>query len=248
MKYLLLVSLIAGGAGTAQAATLFNNGPAIDGGSALSVVREGGVLFGVPAMSGPGRNFSVADNFTVTGAGWVVQDLTFFAYQIDGGGGFGFGDVTWSVVSGDANTGAVLASGITSVRSGGLLGYRVESANLQDTTRPVLQLNADVPDFNLVSGSYWLRWSFSYSGVPLDLYQPPVASGATGNALRRGGTSNFYVWAIDPGDSLGMELPFMINGTLIPIPEPSTYTMMLAGVLGVVGFIRHRRKDLPDLK
>ena len=215
MRRLIAFGLIAAAAGPAQAATLFDNGPAVTDVPARSIIRTGGAMFGVPAMSGPGLTYSVADNFTVGGGTWIVTDLSFFAYQFNAGGAFKFTNVSWSVVSGDVNLGTVVASGTTAVSNGGLLGYRVSPSKLQATERAIFKLDADVPDFTLAPGSYWLRWRFGFPGPEVrDYYQPPVASGATGNANVAWGGTNPYVWAIDAGDHLGNDLPFVINGTV----------------------------------
>jgi hypothetical protein len=238
MKHLIAFSLIAAAAGSAQAVTLFNNGAAVSGSPALSVIRTGGTTFGIGAQGSVPN--SVADNFTVGGAGWVVQDLSFFSYQTGAANVFTFTNVAWSVISGDVNTGTVVASGTTNVTNGGLLGYRVTSTTLTDTNRAIFQLNADVTDFNLAAGSYWLRWTMNGT-LASGPWQPPLASGAVGNAQQALGAAGAYAQAIDGGDTLGYEIPFVINGTVNPIPEPSTYALMVAGGLAVVGLARRRR-------
>jgi hypothetical protein len=47
---------------------------------------------------------------------------------------------------------------------------------------------------------------------------------------------------MDPGDNLGNEFPFVINGTVNPVPEPATSALMLGGALAVAGVVRRRRK------
>lgn len=257
MKLLIAFGLIAAAAAVpAHADTLFDNGAAVEvtlpGSPGRSVVREGGLLFGQDATSNPGMvNWSVADNFTVGGAGWIVQDLSFFAYADGSAKNFLFTDVVWNVISGDVNTGTLVASGTTMATNGGLVGYRVGPNDLNNTDRAIFQINANVPDFNLAAGSYWLTWSFTglRSSDPKDYrYQPPVASGAAGNAQVSIQFGLPYVWSMDPGDELGMEFPFVINGTVVPVPEPSTYALMLAGGLAVVGLGRCRRREQPDDK
>lgn len=247
MKSLIAISLIAAAALPAKAVTLFNNGPAVND-SGLSVIRPGGVLFGKAAATVPGDGtYSVADNFTVGGGSWTVQDLSFFSYQGGAAKTFTFTDVIWSVTAGDVETGTVVASGTTRAKNGGLLGYRVEQSAQTDTDRAIYQINADVPDFNLAAGSYWLRWSFAGSLDSVQTqyrYQPPVFDAKSGNAnISLGG--NPYVWAMDPGDQLGNEFPFVINGTVNPVPEPATSALMLGGALAVASVVRRRRKAHP---
>lgn len=237
MKHLIAFSLIAAAAGSAQAITLFNNGAAVSGSPALSVIRTGGTLFGIGAQGSIPN--SVADNFSVGGFGWTVQDLSFFSYQTGAANTFTFTNVAWSVISGDVNTGSVVASGTTAVTNGGLQGYRVTPTTLTNTDRAIFRLDANVTDFNLNAGSYWLRWTMNGT-LASGPWQPPLASGVTGNAQQALGAGAFAP-AIDAGDGLGLEVPFIINGTINPIPEPSTYALMLAGGLAVVGLARRRR-------
>lgn len=241
MKQVIAIGLLAVAAGSAQAITLWNNGAAVSGTpgpSATSVIRAGGTLLGIGA-----QNFvpnTVADNFTVTGAGWLVQDLSFFSYQSFAASVFTFSSVTWSVVSGDVNTGSVVATGTTGASNGGLQGYRVSATTLTNTDRAIFRLDLNVVDFNLNAGSYWLRWSMAGTATS-GPFQPPVASGAVGNAQQALGGTGAFALVLDAGDGLGNELPFVINGTINPIPEPSTYLMLLAGGLAVAGVVRRRR-------
>jgi hypothetical protein len=248
LKNLIAISLIAAAALPAKAVTLFNNGPAVND-RGLSVARPGGAIFGFTAEKAApgyvgGPNNWVADNFTVVGDSWIVEDFSFFAYQGGAATKFTFTDVAWSVVAGDVQTGTVVASGTTLARSGGLLGYRVEPKELTNTDRAIYQINTDVPDFQLAAGKYWLRWTFiafPFSEAEKYRYQPPVFDAKSGNAnISRGG--NPYVWAMDPGDNLGNEFPFVINGTVNPVPEPATSALMLGGALAVAGVVRRRRK------
>lgn len=120
MKQLFVMSALAIAAiGGAQAPVLFNNGAAVSGMPPLSVVRAGGTALGFGAQST--LNNLVGDDFSVAGANWNVASFSFFAYQSNATA-FGFTAATWSVISGDVNTGTVVASGATSATSGGLLG------------------------------------------------------------------------------------------------------------------------------
>lgn len=234
MKHLISLALLAA-LGSAQAAELYSNGPAVQGTPPLSVIRVGGTLLGAGAQ-GAVPNL-VADDFTVAGAGWTVEGLSFFSYQTGAASVFTFSNVVWSVVSGDVSTGAVVASGTTAATNGGLQGYRVSSTTLADTNRAIFRVNLDVPDFNLAAGNYWLRWGLTGS-LASGPWQPPTADGVFGNAQQSLSNAAF-AGVVDAGDGLGVEFPFVIQGSVVP--EPGTWALMLAGGLAVAGLARRRR-------
>ena len=221
---------------SAQAVTLYNNGPVVNG-SGLSVLTTPATTFGFGAQTA--SNNAVADDFTVAaGQTWNVESISFYGYQT-GSTSFTFQNATWSVVSGDVNTGTVVASGSTAVTSGGRVGYRVTSTTLTDTTRGIYNAVADVSDFSLGAGTYWLRWSLTGS-LASGPWQPPTSDAATGNAAQSTSGGAFATLA-EAGSGLSVSLPFTLSGTVTAVPEPSSVAMMLAGVAALAGVARRRR-------
>jgi hypothetical protein len=230
------LSLLVSAVGSAQAVDLFNNGAVVSGTPPISVIRPGGTLFG----AGQQANIPnlVADNFTVGGPGWNVESLSFFGYQSFAAQAFTFTGATWSVISGDVNTGTVIASGTgAAVTNGGLQGFRVTATTLTNTDRAIFRVNVDVPDFNLAPGNYWLRWGLTGS-LASGPWQPPTASGAVGNAQQSLANGAFAA-VVDAGDGLGMEFPFIVVGSVVP--EPSTWALMLAGGIAITRLAKRRR-------
>ncbi len=237
-KFMLMAAAaFAVSASASQAAVLYDNGPVVDG-SGLSILTPPVSTLGFGAQSI--SNNAVADNFSIVGAGWNISSLDFYSYQT-GSVGFTFTSATWSIVSGnDVNTGVVVASGTTAVTDGGLLGYRVTNTTLTNTQRPIYRLNADVADFSLGAGDYFLTWSLA-GNIASGPWVPPVdGSLGAGNGLQAttGGSFNTLVEA---GSGLSVELPFSINGAVAgAVPEPATWAMMIGG-LGLVGASMRRR-------
>jgi hypothetical protein len=235
-KTLLAVGLLTA-FGSAQSQLLYSNGPVASGGPPpISVIRTGGTLFG----AGQQANLPnlVGDDFTVTGPGWNVTSLSFFGYQSFVASAFTFTGASWAIVSGDVNAGTVVASGTgAAVTNGGLQGYRVTATTLTNTDRAIFQVNVDIPDVTLPAGNYWLRWGLTGTAAS-GPWQPPTSDGVVGNAVQSLANAPFAA-VVDAGDTLGVEFPFTIQGSVVP--EPSTYALMLAGGLAVAGFARRRR-------
>ena len=222
------LSLLAAMAAGAQAAELYSNGPAVgsNGKSVLAAADET-LGFSMKAVS----NLAVADDFTVTGHGWLVSSLDFFAYQ-NNATAFTLQNVSWSILSGDVNNGVVAASGTTALANGGLVGYRVNASTPTNTARRIFLASADIPDVALDAGQYWLRWSMT-GVLTSGPWQPPTADSRTGNAKATLGGGPFATLA-DARSAKTVELPFVINGTPIsPVPEPSTWLLMLGGGLAL---------------
>lgn len=235
-KSLLAVGLLTA-FGSTHAVELYSNGPVASGGPpAISVIRTGGTLFGAGAQANIPN--LVGDDFTVTGPGWNVESLSFFGYQSFAASAFTFTGATWAIVSGDVNAGTVLASGTgAAVTNGGLAGYRVTATTLTNTDRAIFRVDVDIPDITLAPGNYWLRWGLTGSAAS-GPWQPPTSDGMVGNAVQSLANAAFNP-VVDAGDGLGVEFPFIIQGSVVP--EPGTYALMLAGGLAVAGFVRRRR-------
>lgn len=213
-----------------HAALLILNGPVVNE-SGLSVLRPGATTLGIRAQSSIPN--LVATGFSVpAGENWNVSDISFYSYQT-GASGFTFQTATWSVISGDVNTGTIVASGTTNLTNAGLVGYRVTSATLSNTDRAIFEANADVTDFSLSAGDYFLRWGLtgSLSSGP---WQPPTSDGAIGNSFQSLAGGPFAPW-VDGGDSLGAVFPFAMYGTATTTVEPGVIPEP-ASVLGL-GFL-----------
>jgi hypothetical protein len=214
------------------------NGPGVNAG--LSVLESPSTTFGTGSNSGQ----RIADNFTVTGAGWNVQSLDFFGYQTQAGGGvFTFTSVTWSILAGtDPNAVTVVASGSTAVTSGGLQGFRVTSTTLTNIDRGIYKMNADIPDVVLSAGSYFLSWSLAGTGASGPFVTPVIGSVGTGNYFFQSITTpGPYTAGLTGGSSLPFDVPFAIQGAVIAVPEPTSLALMLAGGFAVAGIARRRR-------
>lgn len=235
----LVIAMLSLAAGATSAAQLHNNG-AVVAPNGYSMLSPGALTYGVGAQSI--EDNAVADDFTITGNGWNIADFSFYAYQT-GLAGFSYSAASWAIIAGaNANNGTVVASGVSALTNGGLLGYR------QDQTRGIYQLNADIDDVTLGAGHYWLAWTLEGDASASGPWVPPVADGRTGNAQQSFG-SEPYALLTDSGNGRTMELPFVINGTAVTVaavPEPQTYAMLLGG-LGLLGWTARRRHALHAL-
>ncbi len=237
MKKLTIFALAAI-AGSSQAVLLFNNGNVINGtnanGQPISSFAAPSSLYGFGCQQV--SNSSAADNFVATN-NWTVQGFTVFSFQAQSSGNaFTFTNVQWSLVSGDVNTGTVVASGSAAPANQGFVGYRVAATAPLNTTRPIYALGVTGLNINLTNGTnYWLRWSLdgTLSSGPWAI---PIPGRTTGNGQQSiaGGSFNTFV---DNGNGFNVELPMLIHGI---VPEPTTMLALSAGIAAIVA--RRRRK------
>lgn len=233
IKSLLTLAALATATTASQAATLHDNGPVVAAnGKSTMTAPQATLGFSIKK----GSNHAVADDFTVGGAGWVVDSIDFFAYQ-NNAASFTLQTVSWSIMAGDVNNGTLVASGITTLTNGGLVGQRVAANPLDAISRPIYRANADIADVNLAAGHYWLRWNMtgSLSSGP---WQSPAAGVLAGNSMKSVSGAAFTT-IVDGGATL--EMPFVLNGTVNAVPEPSGALMLLAGGLAVAAIVRRRR-------
>jgi hypothetical protein len=213
-------------------------------GAHRSAISPGSTTFGSSASGA----FRLADNFTVTGAGWTVSSFQFFGY-LTGATAPGATALTlriWdntpgaagsNIIFGDTTTNRLTSTGFA-VGPGGQAIYRTTDTDTAGATRRIQQLTANV-NLTLAAGTYWLDWG--YTGIS---FTPPLsAAGAqppAGNAVQFNGTD--WVASLDNmGAGQQMDYPFIVNGTAIP--EPGSVGLMLLGGAGLAySVIRARRR------
>lgn len=175
-------------------------------------------------------NNRVADDFTVTGAGWLIDDVVFYSYQTgsplvstitavnlqiwDGPPG----DSGSNVIFGDPTTNRMIATDWSGI-------YRVTETTSGNTTRPIMASVVDVNTF-LPAGTYWLDWQTDGT-LASGPWAPPVTingQAITGNALQ--GLAGVWGPANDGGTGTPQQgFPFVMFGAPVcdtDIPWAST--------------------------
>ncbi|MBX7134945.1 MAG: hypothetical protein K1X67_19940 [Fimbriimonadaceae bacterium] len=192
--------------------TVYSNGPVSDGVNASN--QPISQLFAPASIFGAGHqitaNNALAENFTVTGAGWTVSRFSFFAYQT-GAVGFTFTGANVEIVTGsDPNAGSsVYSVANAAVANGGFVAYRVTSTVPDVTNRPIYRIDVFVNNLSLAPGNYMVKWSIGGS-LTSGPWAPPVAPFVAGNAYQSisGGVYNPL---IDTGNNLNLEMPFEVE-------------------------------------
>lgn len=192
------------------------------GGAPISQLHSGLSLFGFGHQtSAPNR---VSDDFTVPATGWVIDRITFYAYQTNSGTTSTINDIRLeirdamppggSVVFGDQTTNRLTSTAWTGV-------YRVSSTDPTNVQRPVMEVVVDLtPDLALTAGTYWMVWNMGGTGASGPWAPPQTITGqtTTGNALQEISTNpGVYNPAVDTATSTQQGLPFIIEGVLLPV-------------------------------
>lgn len=211
-------------------ALLFDNGPLVthpgggSGGADASALQTALSLtvYGFGAQIS--ANNSVADDFTISGADWAIDEIQFFTYQTGSTTTSTINDVRMQIWNGPPNAGgSVIYGDMTTNRLSSTSWtnmYRVLDTDLLNTQRPVMRVVVQFsPALVLSAGTYWLQWQYggTLSSGP---WAPPVSivgQTTTGNGLQNlAGT-----WGQLLDGTFPQGVPFMIFGNSGP-PCPVT--------------------------
>lgn len=165
--------------------------------------------------------YSVADDFTVTGDGWTIKEMHFFAYQTGSGTTSTLNDLRIQIYDGPPNAGGAVIWGdlttnrLTSTEWTNI--YRVNITDLTNTSRPIMRAVAQLEHpIVLFPGTYWVEYQLggTLSSGP---FVPPLTSlgvTTTGNALQN--ISGTWNEVRDSGTNTPQGLPFWIFGYAHP--------------------------------
>jgi hypothetical protein len=200
---------------------LFNNGSFVThpgsgpGGSDYSYLESPLINFGFGNQSSNSQR--VADDFTVTGDGWVIDSIVFFQYQTGSSTSStmtGTNIQIWNtseLVWGDPTTNRLYRSVWTGC-------YRRDDfSNIQ---RPVMRNTCVTPDLKLHAGNYNLDWQASGSLTSGPWCVPVTISGqmTTGDAQGYSDGKWSYLFG-DSTEIYSQGLPFIIYGRLAGYPS-----------------------------
>ncbi len=236
---------MAGSAMAGSGGLLWDNGPLVTNpgagfdGADVSAISPGQTTLG-GNFNQP--SFSRADNFTVSGGGWNISSMTFFGYQTNGGIPSTITGLYAQIWSGDPASGGSVVWGDMTTNIMSFTGwtgiYRTAADAFDNTQRPIMNIMADGLDVTLADGDYWVEFAATgsaASGPWVPLVSSPDAA-IIGNSLIYSVADATWATALDGGNNEGYELPFIINGTVVPAPA----AIALLGLAGLAGSRRRR--------
>ena len=202
-------------------AVLYDNGPLVThpgagaGGANVSALQTaiGMDTFGFGHQISAGNR--VADDFTVTGGGWLINTITFFAYQTGSSTTSTINNINlriWdgppnvggsSVVFGDTTTNRLVSSTWSNIN-------RTLDTALTASDRPIMASVVAVNTF-LPAGTYWVDWQVGGT-LASGPWAPPISilgQTTTGNGLQWTGS---WAAALDGGTATPQGFPFIVEG------------------------------------
>jgi hypothetical protein len=202
---------------------LWDNGPVVNspgtgaGGADESMLQNNSLGmsalgFGHQKLDG----YRVADDFTVSGTGWQIDSITFFAYQTGSTTTSTMTEVNYNIWDGSPNDpgSSIVFSDTVALTAGANTVwsniYRVSETTSGNSDRPIMESSVN-PGIFLAPGTYWLDWQAdgTLSSGP---WAPPITingQATTGNALQY---TTAWNPAIDSGSGTQQGFPFIITG------------------------------------
>jgi hypothetical protein len=250
MKRTLVIAMACAMVGSAHA-QLWNNGGMVThpgagpGGVDVSMASQ------IDPPSTAGSNvrdtFRLADNFVVTGPGWIVNSIRTYGYETNAvtPGWTGGSLRIWNAEPGTMGASVIFDQTYTSGQMG--VTYtninRVfhGAANISNTARRIHAINFGTGNLVLNPGTYWIDWNvtggasgwgnYVMQANPNDPNQP---STVFGDGRQWQGT----MWQ-PTAQAPGVEIPFQVHGEVVP--EPGTMIALGAGIAAIAA--RRRRRN-----
>jgi hypothetical protein len=206
-------------------ALLYDNGPLIthpgggSGGADASALQTALTLtiYGFGAQIS--ANNSVADDFTIVGSDWAIDEIQFFTYQTGSTTTSTINDVRMQIWNGAPNGGgSVIYGDLTTNRLSSTSWtnmYRVLDTDLLNTQRPVMRVVVQFsPALVLSAGTYWLQWQYGGT-LASGPWAPPVS--VVGQTTTGNGLQNLAgVWGPLLDGTFPQGVPFLIFGNSGP--------------------------------
>ncbi|HMN16205.1 MAG TPA: T9SS type A sorting domain-containing protein [Ignavibacteriaceae bacterium] len=217
-------------------ALLFDNGPLVtnpaggSGGADLSALQTaiGLGTYGFGAQISAGN--SVADDFTINGASWNIEELQFFTYQTGSSTTSTINDARIRIWNGAPNAGGTIVFGdLTTNRLSSTSWtniYRALDTSPSASDRPIMRVVVQFsPALTLGPGTYWVEVSLGGT-LASGPWAPPVSivgQTTTGDALQLTSTG----WAAAVDGTYPQGIPFIVlgnSGPPCPVQTPENPT------------------------
>ncbi len=241
----------------AQAAILYDDSNITTGigngfnGANTSAIASNSSTYGFTdnSTAASGLNYYLADDFTL-GSNSTISSIAFYSYSTSTypyPPASPFTSATLSIWNAQPGTmGASILFTSTTLSMTSWTGvYRVQQTALTNANRPVFSASMMFANVPLAAGTYWASWSVNgvtAPGAAGSVFNPPVmntdGSQPVGNSLQSAdGGATWFDLLDNTGTGPQVALPLLVNGA---VPEPSTVSLLAAGLLLGAGLLRRR--------